>query len=61
MDEKSGLSKKELIQPEAIDQLLPENEVTLQQLESLCYGFSARPRGCSPTFVSVGENDDVLF
>jgi hypothetical protein len=35
-------------------------EVTLEQLESLCYSFSARPRGCT-TYTSTGDNDDVLF
>jgi hypothetical protein len=61
MDEKLKLKMKELIQPEGVKPMLPEAEVTLEQLESLCYGFSARPRGCSPTFTSVNDNDDVLF
>jgi hypothetical protein len=61
MDKKSKLKKKQLIQPERSKPALPEAEVTLEQLESLCYSFSARPRGCSPTFTSVSENEDVLF
>jgi hypothetical protein len=61
MDEQSKLIKKELIQPDGAKPALPEAEVTLEQLESLCYGFSSRPRGCGPTFVSVSDTDDVLF
>ena len=37
-------------------------EVSLEELESLCYNFDRRPRGCNPgQFVSIGDNDDVLF
>lgn len=61
MNENAKLERSELVQPELTRHAVPESEVTLEQLESLCYSFSARPRGCSPTFVSVGENDDVLF
>lgn len=34
--------------------------ISLEELESLCYSFSSRPKGCT-TFTATGENDDVLF
>lgn len=34
-------------------------EVTLEELESLCYEFSRRGRGC--TLDSTGGSDDILF
>lgn len=35
-------------------------EVSLEELESLCYTFGRRPRGCTG-YTSTGDNDDVLF
>jgi len=34
-------------------------EVSLEQLESLCYTFGRRGRGC--TLISTEDSDDVLF
>lgn len=61
MDQQPKLDKKELIQPAGAKASISESEVSLEQLESLCYSFSARPRGCGPTFTSVNDTDDVLF
>ena len=60
MDEKSIPKRTELIQPEGAGPVPAEPEVTLEQLESLCYGFASRARGCS-FFNSVSDTEDVLF
>ncbi len=54
MKNEQNPKSKQLLAP------LDSKEVTLEELESLCYGFDARPRGCN-SFDATDENDDVLF
>jgi hypothetical protein len=49
---------KQLAEPKNLGKAV--EEVTLEVLESLCSGFSRRPRGCG-SYDSVGNNDDILF
>jgi hypothetical protein len=49
---------QELVEP--ANKVEMNEEVSLEQLESLCYTFGRRPRGCTG-YTSVGDTDEILF
>lgn len=56
-NQKSG----QLIKPKSdLKSDIEEAAISLEELESLCYTFNSRPKGCN-SFSATGENDDVLF